>query len=62
MPKDLTKQKYADIRKDYQKWSDRRYKGAQIYSDGYIFVKLSEKYYLRPSTIENIIFSRTIPN
>ncbi len=62
MAKDLTKQKYADIRRDYQKWAERRYKGVQIYSDSYIFVKLSERYYLRPTTIENIVFSRITPN
>lgn len=53
-----TAKKYADIRNDYQQWTNKNYNGIRIYTDGYIFAKLSEKYYLSASTIEQIVFHR----
>ncbi len=60
MPTNKTKtaKKYDDIRSDYSKWSAKKYRGVKIYTDKYIFTKLSEKYYLSTRTIENIIFYR----
>ncbi len=46
------------IRKDYLKWSDKKYQGVRIYTNDYIFHKLSEKYALAPKTIEHIVFYR----
>ena len=57
-PKQSTARKYTDIRDGYIKWLDKKYKGTQKYTDAYIFLVLSEKYYLSPRTIENIVFSR----
>ncbi len=60
-----TARKYTDIRKGYVGWSDKKYKGIKKYTDAYIFLVLSERYYLSPRTIENIVFSRvgyTDPN
>ena len=51
-----TQRKYKDIRKEYESvWLKKRYKGVAIYSADYIFVKLAEKYYLSPKTVENIV-------
>ena len=58
MSKSLTQQKYEAIRKDYRRWDDKRYKGVRIYTDAYIYKRLSEKFFLSPSTIEHILFSR----
>ena len=54
----LTKIKYRDIRKSYQNWAEKQYKGVRIYTDDYIYQKLSEKFYLATATIEKIIFHR----
>jgi len=56
--KDHTTRKYEAIRSEYVKWDAKRYKNTRIYTDSYIFVKLSEKYFLSPRTIEHIVFSR----
>lgn len=54
-----TLKKYKDIREEYRtKYLDKTYKGARIFTDRYAFIKLSEKFYLAPRTIENIIFHR----
>jgi len=55
---DLTRTKHRDIRKSYQSWRDKTYKGVRIYTDDYIYQKLSEKFYLATATIEKIIFHR----
>ncbi|PCI11887.1 MAG: hypothetical protein COB73_00860 [Flavobacteriaceae bacterium] len=55
---DSTLQKYAHIRKEYSKLFEKRYKGIRIYTNEYIFKKLSEQFYLAPRTIENIVFYR----
>lgn len=55
---DHTKKKHIDIRKDFQKWSEKKYKKVQIHTNEYIFIKLAEKYYLTPPTIEKIVFHR----
>lgn len=55
-----TKRKHNDIRKEYQeKWLSKTYKGVTMYSEGYIYVRLAEQFYLSPKTIENILFYRT---
>ncbi len=56
--RELTQKKYENIRLEYQKWSDKKYKNTRIYTENYIFKKLSEKYYLAIKTIENIIYHR----
>ena len=61
MPKPLTEKKYEAIKKAYNKWDAKRYKGVRIYTDAYIFQKLSERFFLKPTTIENILY-RVIPN
>ena len=58
MSRPHTQAKYDAIRKDYLKYTNKKYKGVRIYTDSYIFKKLSEKYYLSPATIENIVYSR----
>lgn len=58
MARDLTKKKHDDLRNDYMRWAAKKYKGTRMYTDSYIFKKLSEKYYLSSSTIENILYSR----
>ena len=55
-----TERKYQDIRNEYEsKWLKKRYKGVLIHSPEYIYLKLGEKFYLSPKTIENILFYRT---
>jgi len=55
------KRKYQDIRKEYQeKWLTKTYKGVLVHSDNYMFAKLGEQFYLKPKTIENILFYRTV--
>lgn len=56
---DNTKRRYEAVRADYAKWSNKKYKGVKIYADPYIYFKLSEKYFLSPRTVEEIIFYRT---
>ncbi len=56
--KELTQRKYADIRSDFQKWTNKRYNSVCIYTEAYILQKLSEKFYLAPRTIENIVYHR----
>ncbi len=56
--KELTQRKYEDIRLAFQKWSDKRYKNVRIYTEDYILERLSEKFYLAPKTIENIVYHR----
>jgi len=56
--KTLTSKKYQDIRLDYDKWLEKKFKGVQIYTDDYIYLQLSEKFYLAPRTIENIVYHR----
>lgn len=53
-----TNRKYQDIRRDYEKLKARKYKNVTMYTDDYVFIKLSEKYYLEPITIEKICFFR----
>lgn len=50
--------KHRDIRRSYQSWCNKSYKGVRIYTDGYIYKRLSEEYYLATATIEKIIFHR----
>jgi len=56
--KPLIEKKYSDIRKSYSKWLDKKYNNIQIYTDDYIYLKLSEQFYLAPRTIENIVYYR----
>ena len=55
---DLTRAKYKDIREEYQSWCNKKYREVRIYTDDYIYLKLSEKFYLATATIEKIIFHR----
>jgi len=56
---DLIKRKREDIRNEFHnKWQTKTYQGVPIYSLAYIYMKLGEKYYLSPKTIENILFHR----
>ncbi|CAA0248323.1 hypothetical protein [Tenacibaculum maritimum] len=57
--KELTQKKYLDIRKDFEKWKNKKYKNVCIYAESYIYMKLSEKFYLSTRTIENIVYYRT---
>lgn len=50
--------KRKDIRLEYKKWIDKKWNGIQMYHDDFIVAKLAEKFYLRPRTIENILYSR----
>ncbi len=56
--KELTQKKYKAIRLEFQKWEEKKYKGVRIYTERYILKILSEKFYLAPKTIENIIYYR----
>jgi hypothetical protein len=56
--RESTRQKHIAIRAEYQKWDSKRYKGVRIYSEAYIFKKLSEKFFMTPTYIENIVYSR----
>ena len=58
MARPLTEKKYEAIRKAYKKWDDKRYEGVRIYTEQYVLRKLSEKFFLSPGTIENILYSR----
>ncbi len=54
-----TERQYADIRSDFEKWTQKKYKNVQKFTNSFIFVKLAEKYYKSPKTIESIVFFRT---
>lgn len=55
-----TERKYNDIRQEYEtKWLKKRYKGKLVHSEEYINIKLGEKFYLSPRTIEDILAYRT---
>ncbi|WP_228235916.1 hypothetical protein [Allomuricauda sp. M10] len=54
-----TKRKYEDIRAAYKEWTEKTYKGVRIYTDEHIYLKLEEQFYLKPKTIENILYYRT---
>ena len=56
--KELVQQKHKAIRKKYQDWSKKNYNGIRIYTDAYIYKKLSEEFFLATATIEKIIFYR----
>ncbi|MFK5890764.1 MAG: hypothetical protein QM486_08545 [Flavobacteriaceae bacterium] len=56
---ETTKSKHQAIRESYQKkWCAKIYKGIPIYSEAYIYLKLSEQFFLSPKTIENILYYR----
>jgi len=57
--KSITQERNEAIRKAYTQWTDKKYKDVRIYTDEYIFQKLSEKFFLAPSTIERILYSVT---
>jgi hypothetical protein len=50
---------YEAIRKDYLKFLDVKENGIQKYTQEWILMKLGEKYFKSPRTIENIVFHRT---
>lgn len=54
-----TLRKYTKIRESYDKWINDTYKGVRKYTDEYIFLKLEEDFFLRPKTIEDIVYYRT---
>lgn len=56
---DNTRKKYTAIRSAYQKWSEKRYKGVRVYTDDYILRKLEDQFYMRPATLEDVVFHRT---
>ncbi len=56
--KDLIEQKYTDIRKEFDIWKNKTYNNIQKYSELFILIKISEKFYLSPRTIENIVYHR----
>ena len=57
--KSITHKRNEAIRTAYNRWTDKKYKGIRIYTDEYIFKKLSEQFFLAPSTIERILYSVT---
>ncbi len=56
---DNTLRKYKAVREAYQKWTAKRYRGVRIYTDDYILHKLEDQFYIRPATLEDIVFFRT---
>jgi len=56
--KEHTLKKHRAIQDNYLTWDAKRYKGKRIYTDQYVFLKIAEKFYLSPNTVERIIFSR----
>lgn len=56
---DNTARKYKAIRETYAEMINDTYKGVRKFTDAYIFVKIEEKFYLKPKTIEDIVFHRT---
>lgn len=53
-----TLRKHADIRADYAKMAKQTTSsGKRIYTNAYIFEKLSERYYMSESSVERIIYS-----
>lgn len=57
--KSNTEKKYEDIRAAYTRWTNRKYKGVQIYREKLIYLRLAEQFYLSPKTIEDIVYYRT---
>lgn len=54
--KTSTQLKHEAINKRYNEWVAHRHKGVQMYTDKYIFLRLSEEFFLAPETIERIMF------
>lgn len=57
--KESTHRKHTAIRARYNDWVAHKYHGVQMYTDKYIFLRLSEEFYLSTATIERIMFSNT---
>ncbi|TLP81376.1 hypothetical protein [Maribacter sp. ACAM166] len=54
-----TLRKYTAMRETYAEMCNDTYKNVRKFTDAYIFIKMEEKYYLKPKTIEDIVYYRT---
>lgn len=57
--KENTQLKHEAINARYNEWIAHTHKGVQMYTDKYIFMRLSEEFFLSPATIERIMFNNT---
>ena len=57
--KQNTQKKHEAINARYNAWIAHKHRGVQMYTDKYIFLRLSEEFYLSPATIERIMFKNT---
>jgi hypothetical protein len=54
-----TRQLYDAVRREFHKYSEMKENGVQKYSTEWIIMKVGEKFFRAPRTIENIVFHRT---
>ena len=54
--KETTQKKHEAIHRRYNEWIAHKHKGVQMYTDKYIFLRLSEEFFLATTTIERIMF------
>ena len=58
----ITHKLYADIKKDFAKYSNIKEFGVQKFTNDWVFGFLGDKYYKSPKTIENVVFNRVALN
>lgn len=56
--KTTTKEFYEDIRKEFERLSNKQEFGVTKYTKEYCLARIAKKYYRSPATVENIVFSR----
>lgn len=49
---------YQRVREEHKKMMATEYKGCKMYNPDFVYIKLGEKFFKSPKTIENIVFNR----
>jgi hypothetical protein len=55
MTRHTTKNRYQQVRLDFQKLASKKHEGVSVYSYEYIIKKLSKQHFYSERTIENIL-------
>jgi len=53
-----TLKRHDAVRKEFNKWIDKKEDGVRKYTHDYILRQVAAKFYLEPGTVENIVFNR----
>lgn len=56
--KETTTRFYNSVRNEYGKLVSIKERGVPVYTQDYILMKLADRFFRSPKTIENIIFNR----